>query len=265
MNPFAFHRPTSISDAIAALKGAEDGKLLAGGQSLLPVLKLDMAEPSDLITLSAIPDLDGIDASSDSLTLGACVTHARVAASDVVQGAIPALAALAGHIGDAQVRNRGTIGGSLAHADPASDYGAAVVALGATIITDRREIAAADFYTAFFETALEDDEIIKAVRFPKPEVAAYRKFPNPASRYPVVGVMVAKVGGEVRVGVTGAGETAYRQADLEKALAASLSADAVEGVDVSAEGLNDDPDASAAYRAHLIKVMTKRAVADLSA
>lgn len=264
MNPFAFHRPKTVRDAVAALRAAKDGKLLAGGQSLLPVLKLEMAEPSDLVSLGGVAGLTSIEATGSEVVIGARATHASVAASDVVRREIPALAALAHLIGDAQVRNRGTIGGSLAHADPAADYPAAVLALGATIVTERREIAAGDFFTGLFETALEDHEIITSVRFPKAEKAAYMKFPNPASRYPIVGVMVAKVNGEVRVAVTGAGEKVFRHGDMEKALAANLSTDALDSIDVDATDLNNDIDASAAYRAHLIKVMAKRAVAALA-
>jgi len=263
MKNFAFHRPTSLQDAVAALGSAKDGKLLAGGQSLLPVMKLAMAEPSDLISLSSIAGLDGIAMEGDTLVIGARATHAAVASSEVVAGAIPALAALADGIGDPQVRNRGTLGGSVAHADPAADYPAAVLGLGATIVTERRQIAAADFFTGLFETALAADEIITAVRFPKPEQAAYVKFPNPASRYPVVGVMVAKVGGEVRVAVTGAAEKVFRSSELEQALGADFSEKAARGVQVPSQDLSNDPDASAEYRAHLISIMTGRAVAAL--
>jgi carbon-monoxide dehydrogenase medium subunit len=260
MRSFEFHRPQSVADAVALLKGNESAKALAGGQSLLPVMKLDLAQPSDLVSLAAIPGLREIRLEGRELVIGALVTHDEVASSAEVRRRIPALADLAGGIGDAQVRNRGTIGGSLGHADPAADYPAAVLALGATIVTDRRRIAADDYFTGLFQTALAADEIITAVSFPVPECAAYAKFPSPASKYAVVGVFVAKTGGGVRVAVTGAGAKVFRVPALEKALGASFAPDAVAAGAVPAGDLRSDGDASAGYRAHLVTVMARRAV-----
>ncbi len=260
MENFEFHRPGSAAEAVAACAEKDEAKFLGGGQSLLPLMKLDLAAPSDLIDLSGIDGLKEIRTEGDALVVGAMATHAEVHASPAVRDAIPSLAELAGHIGDAQVRNAGTLGGSLAHADPAADYPAALVALNGTVITDRREIAADDFFTGMFSSALAEDELITAVRFPIPEAAAYAKFPNPASKYAVVGVMVAKTGGGVRVGVTGASSHAHRFGAMEEALSADFSTTAVDGVPAPSEGLTDDADASAGYRAHLLKVMTKRAV-----
>ena len=252
MQDFNFHRPGSIDEAKQVLQNSEEGKLLAGGQSLLPVMKLDLAAPSDLVSLRDVPKLDGIETQGDQLLIGATATHAKVATSEVVLGAIPALAELAGGIGDPQVRNRGTLGGSVAHADPAADYPAALLALDATVITDGREMPAQDFLGVMFETALADDEIVTAVRFSVPHAAAYEKFANPASKYALVGVMVARTGNGTRVAVTGAGYGAHRSEDFSSA--------AVDGVEIDGANLLDDGDASAEYRAHLIKVMTKRAV-----
>lgn len=264
MDNFNFHRPTTVADAVAALKGAEDGKLLAGGQSLLPVLKLNMAQPSDVISLAGIEELHGIVEDGDAVVIGAAATHAEVAESDVVQSRIPALAELAGRIGDAQVRNRGTLGGSIAHADPAADYPAAVLGLGATIHTDRRTIAADSYFTGLFETALEDDEIVTAVSFPAPRRASYAKFASPASKYAVVGVMVAETAEGVRVAVTGAGSCAFRIAAMEKALGSNFSAAAIEGISVPHDEFNSDTDATPEFRAHLLGVMARRAVAACS-
>src|SRR6185369_17224506 len=205
MKNFAFHRPQSVADALSLLRADDSAKLLSGGQSLLPVMKLDLAQPSGLVSLSRITDLKGVRSDGNDLVIGAFTTHDEVASSAEVKKRIPGLAGLASGIGDAQIRNRGTIGGSLAHADPSADYPAGVLALGATIVTDRRSIAADDFFTGLFSSALAPDEIITAVRFPVPERAAYGKFPHPASKYAVVGVFVAKTAGGVRVAVTGAG------------------------------------------------------------
>jgi carbon-monoxide dehydrogenase medium subunit len=264
MENFAFHRPKTVADAVAALKKADEGKVLAGGQSLIPVLKLDMAQPSDLVSLSGIAELKAISKNGDNIVVGAAATHMDVATSDVVKGAIPALAALADEIGDPQVRNRGTLGGSIAHADPAADYPAALVALGATVKTDRREITADDFFTDLFETALEDDEIVTAVSFPVPKRAAYAKFASPASKYAIVGVMVAETAAGTRVAVTGAGNKVFRVKDMEDKLGSSFAADAIAGVSVAASDLRSDTEASADYRAHLVGVMAKRAVAAAS-
>ena len=260
MYNFNFQRPGSLDDALKALAAAEDGKLLAGGQTLLPTMKQRLAAPSDLIDLGAVGGLGGISKDGDAIVIGAMTRHAQVAASDVVKSAIPALADLAEHIGDPQVRNRGTIGGSVANADPAADYPAAVVGLNATVHTNRRSIAADDFFTGLFETALDEDEIITKVSFPIPEKAAYMKFPNPASRYAIVGVFVSKGGDGVRVAVTGAAGSAFRVAGMEQALSSNFSADAVAGIAVPDDEMNEDIHASAEYRAHLVTVMAKRAV-----
>lgn len=260
MYEFNVHKPGAINDAVSALQGADDGKFLAGGQTLIPTLKQRLASPSDVIDLGGIAELKGISDEGGALKIGAMTTHAEVAASDTVKAQIPALAALASHIGDAQVRNRGTIGGSIANADPAADYPAAIVGLNATVHTNQRTIAADDFFTGLFETALNDDELITAVSFPKPSKASYQKFPNPASRYAIVGVMVAETGGQTRVAVTGAGPSVFRLSDAESALAGNFSADALGSLAVSAGNLNSDIHASADYRAHLVTVMAKRAV-----
>jgi aerobic carbon-monoxide dehydrogenase medium subunit len=260
MKSFEFHRPQSLDDAVALLRADDSAKLLAGGQSLLPVMKLDLAQPGGLVTLAGIPALREIRSEGDNLVVGALVTHDEVASSPEVRRRIPGLAGLAAGIGDAQVRNRGTIGGSLGHADPAADYPAAVLALGATIVTDRRRIAAGDYFTGLFQTALEADEIITAVSFPVPECAAYAKFASPASKYAVVGVMVAKTAGGVRVAVTGAGSKAFRVPAYEEALAARFAPDAISPGAVAPADLRSDGDASAEYRAHLVTVMARRAV-----
>lgn len=262
MYAFDYHKPSSVADAIAALKGAEDGKFVAGGMTLIPTLKQRLAQPSDLIDLGGVKELVGITVSGNTVTIGAMTTHAAVAKSTEVAKAIPALAALAGGIGDPQVRNRGTIGGSIANNDPAADYPAACLALGATIKTDKREVKADDFFTGLFETDLAEDEVIVSVSFPTAEKAAYMKFDNPASRYALVGVFVAKSGGGAKVAVTGAGQNGvFRVPEMEKALSANWSAHAVAGLKVDAGTLNADIHASADYRAHLITVMAKRAVA----
>lgn len=261
MNDFTYHAPTSLNDALAALRGSEGAKLVAGGHSLLPIMKLNLAAPTDLVSLAGVPGLADITDGGGSVTVGAMCTHAQVAGSAIVQGRIPALAAMADGIGDAQVRNAGTIGGSVAHNDPAADYPAACVALAATIVTDRREIHADDFFQGMFMTPLDEDEVITAVRFPVPARAAYAKFANPASKYAVAGVMVADGPAGVRVAVTGAsGDGVFRVAGMEAALGASFSADAVAGIAVSADGMLSDTAAEPEYRAHLVTVMAKRAV-----
>jgi carbon-monoxide dehydrogenase medium subunit len=261
MYNFNYHRPQSLADAAKALSAAEDGKLVAGGMTLIPTLKQRLAKPSDLVDLARIADLKGIKKDGNALVIGAMTKHADVAGSNVVKTAIPGLAALAGGIGDPAVRNRGTIGGSIANNDPAADYPAAVLALNATVETNKRKIAADDFFKGMFETALEPGEIITAVRFPMPEKAGYAKFPNPASRYAVVGVFVAKAPSGVRVAVTGAGPVVFRVKEMEAALGKSFAPDAVASLKVPASGLNSDIHASAEYRAHLVGVMAKRAVA----
>ncbi len=260
MYEFNVQKPGSVADAVAALKAAEDGKYLAGGQTLIPTLKQRLASPTDVIDLGQVAELKGMRQEGDTIVIGAMTTHAEVASSDLVKEHIPALADLANHIGDPQVRNRGTLGGSIANADPAADYPAAIVGLNATVHTNQRTIAADDFFTGLFETALAEDEVVTAVSFPKPGKAAYSKFPNPASRYAIVGVMVAQTAGETRVAVTGAGPSVFRMADAESALAADFAASALDGLSVDAGDLNSDIHASANYRAHLVGVMAKRAV-----
>ncbi len=260
MQNFEYHRPSSLADAVAALRAADEGKLLAGGQSLLPIMKHDLAAPTDLVSLRDVAGLDGIRVEGGELVVGAMSTHAEVADAPDVRSAIPGLAELAGRIGDPQVRNRGTLGGSLAHNDPAADYPAAVLALNATVVTDRRRIAADDYFRGMFATALDDDEIITAVRFPVPERAAYAKFPHPASKYAIVGVMVAKFPDGVRVAVTGAGRSVFRVPAMEEALEADFSPGALEGITVDAAELTSDLAAGPEYRAHLVGVMARRAV-----
>lgn len=260
MYEFTYHKAGSVQDAAAKVQGADDGVLMAGGMTLLPTMKQRLASPSDVVDLSGASDLKGVSVSGGTVSIGAMTTHDTVANSADVQGAIAALAKLAGGIGDPAVRNRGTIGGSIANNDPAADYPAAVVGLGATVVTNQREIAGDAFFTGMFETALEPGEIITRVDFPVPETAAYVKFPNPASRYAIVGVMVAKTSDGVRVAVTGAGPCVFRASDMEAALWSNFSAGALDGILVSDSDLNADIHASAEYRAHLVGVMAKRAV-----
>ena len=263
MYSFNYHRPDSIDAARQLFEQAEDGIYLAGGQTLIPTMKQRLAAPSDVIDLASIRELRGLSVEGGTVRVGALVRHAEVAADADVRRALPALAALAGMIGDPQVRNRGTLGGSVANSDPAADYPAAVVGLGATIRTSSRSIAADDFFQDLFETALTPGEIIVGIDFPVPRRAAYRKFPNPASRYAMVGVMVAEFDGGIRVGITGAAGCAFRGTALEQALAERLDPAVVEQVEVPEAGFNSDLHASADYRAHLGKVMARRAVADL--
>ena len=264
MYDFSYHRPNSLNDAARLRASAEDGLYLAGGHTLIPTLKQRLAAPSDIIDLSAVPDLSGIHVDETAVTVGAMTRHAEVASSPEVAQALPVLAELAGQIGDPAVRNRGTLGGSIANADPAADYPAAVLGLGATVITTAREIAGDDFFTGLFETALDEGEIITAVRFPIPNAAAYRKFPNPASRYAVVGVLVARTESGVRVAVTGAGAHVFRVPEMEAALAGDFSPDAIADIIVPADDLNADIHASAEYRAHLVGVMARRAISRIA-
>ncbi|MFQ5774419.1 MAG: FAD binding domain-containing protein [Kiloniellaceae bacterium] len=261
MYSFNYHQPLSVEEAVQFLSAASDGRLMGGGMTLIPTLKQRLANPSDVIDLGRIAALKGIREEGGAILIGATATHAEVAADETVKARIPALAALAESIGDPQVRNRGTIGGSLANNDPAADYPAAVLGLGATVRTNKREIAADDYFTGMFETALEGDEIITAVSFPVPSKAGYAKFPNPASRYAIVGVMAAQGPAGTRVAVTGAGPVVFRVADMEGALERQFSPEALAGISVPAERLNSDIHASAEYRAHLVGVMAKRAVA----
>ncbi len=261
MYDFSYSKPSSLADAVQALAADGDAKALAGGQTLIPVLKQRLNKPSTIVDLSKL-GLSGITVTGDSVTIGAMTNHATVAKSAEVRKAIPALAALAGGIGDNQVRNRGTIGGSLANNDPSACYPSAVLALGATITTNKRSIAADDYFQGMFTTALGADEIITSVTFPIPAKAAYIKFKNPASRYAMVGVFVANGPKGVRVAVTGAGQGGvFRHTAAEAALSKSWSPAALDGVSIGADTMNSDIHASAPYRAHLVGVVTKRAVA----
>ena len=259
MYAFELHHAKSVADA-AALLAKTGGKALAGGQSLVAAMKLRLAQPGHVVDLSGVAERKGIRREGGHVTIGAMTRHAEVASSDVVKGAIPALAALAEGIGDRQVRNMGTLGGALANNDPAADWPAGVLGLGATVVTNKRKIAADDFFKGMYETALGADEIIVSVSFPVPKKAAYAKFPNPASRFALVGVLVAQTGSGVRVAVTGAASAVFRCKPIEDALAKSWTAAAAKAVKVSATALNSDLHGSPAYRAHLVSVMAARAV-----
>ncbi len=261
MQDFKYHRPGSVEEAAKALSAASDGTLMGGGMTLLPTLKQRLASPSDVVDLGGVAGLSGISENGGNIVVGAMTTHAEVASNAAVKAKIPALAALAETIGDPAVRNRGTIGGSIANNDPAADYPAALLGLGATVRTNKREIAADDFFTGLFETALAEGEVITAVAFPIPEKAGYAKFPNPASRYAIVGVMASTGPAGTRVAVTGAGPCVFRAAEMEAALGGGFSADALSSASVAAGDLNSDIHASAEYRAHLVGVMARRAVA----
>ena len=262
MYDFHYAKAKSVEDAGAQLKATAEAKLLAGGMTLLPTLKLRLAKPAALIDLGQLADLEGIDVAGGNVTIKAMTRHFDVARSAEVAKAIPALASLAGGIGDVQVRYRGTIGGSVANNDPAADYPAGCLGLGATIVTSKREIVADDFFTGLFSTALGPDEIITAIRFPAPERAAYIKFKNPASRYAIVGVLASKGPKGVRIAVTGAGDNGvFRVAAMEKALTTSFTPKAIEGITVPADTMLGDIHASGEYRAHLVGVMARRAVA----
>jgi len=260
MYEFNYHKASGVSDAAAMLSKHTEAKLLAGGQTLIAAMKLRLASPSDVVDLSGVKELSGIKVDGGGVTVGAMTTHAAVATSKDVMKAIPALARLAGSIGDRMVRNMGTLGGSVANNDPAADYPAAVLGLGATIHTNKRKIAADDFFTGMFETALQPGEIITSLTFPLPKRAGYTKFKNPASRYAIVGVFVAEMGSGVRVAITGAGPCVFRAPAMEKALGAKFAADAVAKIEFPSKDLNTDIHASAEYRAHLVTVMTRRAV-----
>ena len=261
-----YHRASSLDEAAKLIASAEDGKLVSGGMTLIPAMKTRLAAPSDLVDLRHIKDLKGIQVSGRDVRIGAGTTHAEVAASRELKSACHAIVHLAGHIGDPHVRHMGTIGGSIANNDPAADYPSAMLALGATIVTSKREIKADDFFTGMFETALEDGEIVKAVKFTGPDKCGYAKFPNPASRYAMTGVFVARRGNEVRVAVTGAGDNGvFRATELEAALSKSFDPSALDGASVSADTMMSDIHASAEYRANLVVVMAKRAVAAANA
>jgi carbon-monoxide dehydrogenase medium subunit len=261
MHAFQYHRPTTTKDALSLAAQKGEGRYLAGGQSLVQAMKLRLTAPSDLIDLGSIQDLKSLKVEGNAVVVGAMVRHAEVAASSSVKKAIPSLCALASMIGDRQVRHMGTIGGSLANSDPAADYPAAALALNATIVTNKRKIEADKFFTGLYETALEPGELITSVSFQIPKRGAYMKFRNPASRFALVGVFVADFGsGNVRVGITGAGASAFRQTEMEKALSSKFAPEAVANIKVKPDGLNNDLHASPEYRAHLITVMCKRAV-----
>ena len=264
MYDFNYHQATSVGEAQTAFNKSEDPVYLAGGMTLIPTMKQRLSNPSDVIDLGGIDDFVGVERIGNGVVVKAMTTHAAVAINPDMRSAIPALAALAGSIGDPHVRNRGTLGGSIANNDPAADYPAAVVGLGGTVRTTSREIPANDFFTGMFETVLEPDELITSVSFPIPDAAHYMKFPNPASRYALVGVMVVRTGAEVRVAVTGAGSSVFRVAEMEAALESNFDAAAIENIVIPGEGLNDDIHASADYRAHLVSVMTSRAVSACS-
>lgn len=260
MHDFNYRRPGGLSSALEAFARAEDGQYLAGGHTTIPVMKLRLAMPTDVIDLAGIEELRGISVGETAVTVGAMTTHSEVASSADVRGAIPVLAEMAGGIGDPHVRNRGTLGGSIANNDPAADYPAAVVGLGATVHTDRRQIPGDDFFTAIFETALEEGELITRVDFPIPEAAAYAKFKNPASRFALVGVLISRGPKGIRVAVTGAGPCVFRVPEMEEALGGDFTPGALRRISVPAGDLNTDIHASAEYRAHLIGVMARRAL-----
>jgi len=256
-----YQQPKTVADA-AALLAKTGGKALAGGQSLVAAMKLRLAQPGTVVDLAGIPELTGVKTDGGALVIGAMTRHADVASSAEVKRTIPTLAAVAEGIGDRQVRNMGTLGGSIANNDPAADWPAALVGLNATVVTNKRKLSAGDFFKGMYETALAADEIVTAVSFPVPKKAAYAKFPNPASRFALVGVFVAQLAdGSVRVAVTGAAPSVFRATGIETALAKSFTADAAKAVRVDAGGLNNDLHGSAEYRAHLVAVMASRAVA----
>jgi carbon-monoxide dehydrogenase medium subunit len=261
MYDFTYHKPSTIADAVKLLAADPDAKAISGGHTLIPALKLRLNKPSALVDLSGIAEMKGIRREGNAIVIGALTKHAEVANSAEVKAAIPALAYLASHIGDVQVRNRGTIGGSVSNNDPAADYPAAVLGLGATVHTSKRKIAADDFFLGMFTTALEADEILVAISFPIPEKAGYAKMKNPASRYVMAGAFVSKGPMDVRVAINGAAACVFRQAEMEAALSANWSPDAVAGIKQDPDGLNSDIHGSAEYRAHLVTVMAKRAVA----
>jgi len=260
MYAFEYVRPNTLAAATTALK-TDEARALAGGMTLLPTLKLRLAQPARLVDLSALEELKGIRLEKRAVSIGALTCHADVAASPDIRRALPALAALASGIGDPQVRNRGTLGGSVANNDPAADYPAAVLGLNATVRTDRREIPADSFFRDLFTTALEPGELIREIAFPLPKRAGYAKFRNPASLYAMVGVFVADTDAGIRVAVTGAGAKVFRATALEQALGKSFTAAALANITVPATGLSEDLHGSAEYRAHLIPVMARRAVA----
>ncbi len=263
MYAFDYQKPSDVDSAVAALK-SEGAQPLSGGQTLIPTLKMRLNMPEVLVDLSGIESMKGISRDGDTIHVGAATTHGAIAKSADIQSAIPGLAHQASRIGDPAVRNRGTIGGAIANNDPAACYPSACMALNATIVTNTRELSAANFFLGMYTTALEEDEIVTAVKFPVPSGSSYQKFDQPASRFPLVGVFVAKTAEGVRVAVTGAGsDGVFRHEGLEQALSGSFSADAVGGVTVSSDGLMKDLHGTPEYRANLIKVLTKRAVQEI--
>jgi carbon-monoxide dehydrogenase medium subunit len=264
MHTFSYVKAKSVKEAGDLLAAHAAAKLLSGGMTLIPTMKARLAQPSHVIDIAGIAELSGIEAKDGKLTIGAATKHVEVAQSAVVKKAIPALAYLASQIGDPQVRNRGTIGGSLANNDPAADYPSAALSLNATIVTNKREIKADDYFQGLFTTALEAGEMIVKVVFPVPAKAAYEKFPHPASGYAMAGSFVSQNGKDVRVAITGAGPGVFRWKEAEAALGKRLAAASVEGLNVDATDMNEDMHGTKEYRANLAKVMTKRAVAKLS-
>jgi carbon-monoxide dehydrogenase medium subunit len=261
MQEFNYHRPTKVADAVKLIRKAKNGKLMSGGMTLIPTMKQGLATPSDVIDLGGLKN-SGISTGARKVTIKAGTTHSQVAESEGLQKTLPALAEVAGAIGDPHVRNRGTVGGSIANNDPAADYPAALVGLGATVVTSSRNIPADKFFTGMFATALKRDEIVTAVEFPVIKRSGYAKFPNPASRYAMVGVFISQDrAGKVRVAVTGAGPSVFRVSEMERALEKNFTPDALADVSVNARGLNNDMHGSAEYRAHLVGVMARRAVA----
>ncbi len=261
MENFNYHRPATVNAAAALLKKSKGGSYMAGGHTLLPTMKQGLAAPSDIIDLTAIKGFSGISVTKTAVVIKAGTCHMDVATSASVKKAIPALGEMAGKIGGVHVRYKGTIGGSIANSDPAADYPSACLSLGATIITNKRKIAADAFFTGMFQTALKDGEIITAVNFPIPKKASHQKFPNPASRYALVGVFVSQdATGNARVAVTGAGPKVFRVPEIETALSRRFAVSALAGIEAKAKGLNTDMHATAEYRAHLIGVLTRRAV-----
>ena len=260
MYPFNYHRPKSIAEAVESFKSFEEAQWLAGGMTLLPSLKLRLASPGALIDLNFIENLRGVATSASQISIGAMTRHADVHSSAEIKSALPALSLLAGGIGDSQVRNRGTIGGSISNNDPAADYPAAILGLNATVRTNNREIAADDFFTSMFETSLQDGEMVKEIIVPVPDAAGYVKFPHPASGYAISAVMVARFGNTVRVAVTGTASCVFRLSKLEEALAQNFTADAADAIELDLDDVNSDLAASAEYRANLTRVMARRAI-----
>ena len=264
MYEFSYHKPASVADAVKLLAADPEARPVSGGMTLLPALKLRLSKPTALVDLSGIAELRGVKREGETIVIGALTKHYEVATSAAIKAAIPALAAMAATIGDTQVRNRGTMGGSIANNDPSADYPAALLALGATIQTDRRKMSADDFFQGMFATALEPDELIVAIRFACPRRAAYAKFAHPASGYAMTGVFVAEFDDEIRVAVTGAGPGVFRWREAENALRARPEAATLDGLTMPADGLNADLHAPAAYRASLVRLMTQQAVAGLA-